>query len=90
MGMIVFTLHSSLFVMVNDQDQEWLWAADFLPCTEFSDPRIFGPSKVARWMGEIGMAHLRLGRLLPAHNHMQVRSTTPLCRVENVQSCYEE
>lgn len=28
---------------------------------------------IARWIGAIGMAHLHLGRLLPAHNHMQVR-----------------
>eukprot|EP00903_Cladosiphon_okamuranus_P010662 g10080.t1 len=56
--------------MLVAKDQEWLWAADFLPCLEFSDP-MFSPAMVGRWIGWIGMAHLHLGRLLPAHNHMQ-------------------
>ncbi|CAM9588292.1 unnamed protein product [Ectocarpus sp. 13 AM-2016] len=56
--------------MLVAKDQEWLWAADFLPWLEFSDP-LFSPTLVARWIGAIGMAHLHLGRLLPAHNHMQ-------------------
>lgn len=34
---------------------------------------MFTSTMVARWIGAIGMAHLHLGRLLPAHNHMQVR-----------------
>ncbi|CAM9804847.1 unnamed protein product [Sphacelaria rigidula] len=57
--------------MLLAKDQEWLWASDFKPCLEFSDPDIFDPSRVARWIGEIGMAHLSSGRLLLAHNHMQ-------------------
>ncbi|CAN0418259.1 unnamed protein product [Ascophyllum nodosum] len=70
LGCAVGNLSKRQRAMLVAKDQEWLWASDLLPCTEFSDP-IFTPSMVARWIGEIGLAHLRMGRLLPAHNHMQ-------------------
>lgn len=54
------------------QGQEWLWAPDFLPCLDFTKSSSYSPSTIAEWIGEIGLAHLRRGQLLPAHNHLQV------------------
>lgn len=52
-----------------------LWAADIVPCFDFSD-REFDQYLVGRWISEIGMAHYRLGRLFLAYNHLQVRDPT--------------
>jgi hypothetical protein len=54
------------------RDRCWLFAHDLTTCTEFSDAALFDAPMVGRWIGEIGLAYHQLGRLLPAHNHMQV------------------
>jgi hypothetical protein len=72
------------------RDRCWLFAHDLTTCTEFSDAALFDAPMVGRWIGEIGLAYHQLGRLLPAHNHMQVThaTNTPVTHSKHVSLTY--
>ncbi len=57
-------------------ENNWLNAGDFVLCpdlvTSASEPNaIFSLNTVGCWIGEVGLAYYKLGRLKPAYNHMQ-------------------
>ncbi len=57
-------------------ENNWLNAGDFILCpdlvTASSEPNeLFFLNMVGYWIGEVGLAYYKLGRLKPAYNHMQ-------------------